>query len=120
MSEHIEMCFFCEHNKYGWREIEKDLKRGFDIDPDKAQKSCDAYPDGIPDAVFSAGHRFPKPNDKGIQFQGYEGFDIMDNRTQEQEDDAYKNVFESIDRENMTDEEYKVKYGREKPTLYVI
>ena len=51
------------------KRFEKDLKRGFNVDPEKAQESCDAYPDGIPDAVFSAGHRFSKPDDKGIQFQ---------------------------------------------------
>ena len=40
---------------------------------------------------------------KGFNFKNYEGFDILDNRTQEQEDTAYRNVFESVDREKMTD-----------------
>jgi len=43
----------------------KDFKLG---EYQKIVAHCEAYPDGIPEAVFYAGHIFAKPDDNGLQF----------------------------------------------------
>ena len=112
MSDVPSMCFFCEHNRYSRKEILKGVDREFDWD--KTKESCDTYPNGIPEAVFRAGHRFPKPNDHGVQFRG--NLPFTDSRSQEQEDAAYEHALEYIDRDN----EYEAKYGRKRPTVRIL
>ena len=43
----------------------KDFKRE---EYEKIVAHCEAYPDGIPEAVIYAGHIFSKPGDNGLQF----------------------------------------------------
>ncbi len=110
------MCFFCEHNKYSREEIKKGLYNR-DFDWDKVMLSCDAYPNGITGGVFNSGHLYPKLNDNGIQFSGDNPFSF--DTTQEDEDASYEFASEYIDRENMTDEKYMAKYGKERPTVRI-
>ena len=92
------MCYYCEH-------VRRDNDKRIQVE------TCDAYPNGIPEAVLEAGHKFPKPNDNGIQFKGSYPFpDEINEITEEDEDKSY-------DEEVMTDEEYFAKYGREKPMV---
>ena len=89
----LPMCYYCERSKYN---------------NDGLIKICEAYPDGIPQAVLEAGHFFPKPGDNGIQFKG--NYPFSDGRTEEDENKGY-------DEEVMTDKEYLKKYGEEKPKV---
>ena len=111
-----EMCFFCVHNSYSKEEIKKGLyNRGFDWE--KVRISCDAYPNGIPKAVFIAGHLYPKPNDNGIQFEGDNPF--TDDITQEKEDSSYYFIKKYLEEQAMSPEEYKAKFGKDKPERWL-
>ena len=58
-------------------------------------KCCEAYPNGIPEAVYWTGHFKPKPNDNGIQFEARDDVeDDIINRYREilqNEDELYRN-----------------------------
>ena len=56
---HMNVCQYCKHC---FVKISKD---------DGIKFCCDAFPDGIPNSVFSSGydHREPFPNDNGIRFE---------------------------------------------------
>lgn len=53
---------------------------------------CEAYPNGIPDAVYFAGHIFPKPGDGGLQFipLNQSDYKLFEETTKEEEDDSYE------------------------------
>ena len=70
----IPMCEFCK------RRLE---------DKDRA---CEAYPNGIADAVYFAGHLFPKPGDGGKQFipSSIKSYDFFTKQTKKEEDASYE------------------------------
>ena len=70
----IPMCIFCKRK----------LK-------DNAN-ACEAYPNGIPDAVYFAGHLFPKPGDGGKQFipSSIKSYDFFIKQTKKEEDASYE------------------------------
>ena len=76
---------------------------------------CEAYPKGIPEAVFYAGHLYPKPGDNGIQFEAPKGIKLPDylTHTQEEEDVNYRGYKEFYDEVAMSDEEFTEKMKRE-------
>ena len=55
------MCCFCKHSR-----PETVVKT-----PAGRRETCDAFPQGIPDAIFLEGfdHRMPFPGDGGIRFE---------------------------------------------------
>lgn len=57
------ICYFCKHfNTTSYNNLNK--------------TACDAFPHQIPDEIFKGffDHRFPYPNDGGIQFERYESY----------------------------------------------
>lgn len=83
------LCWFCKHYHEGeYIDPENDEEEVFSI--------CDAYPKGIPHAVFWGGHVYPKPNDNGIQFELKDGAKFPEHYkcTQEEENKAYQFEFE--------------------------
>jgi hypothetical protein len=112
MSKMPEMCFFCERNYYAIEELKKGLDE-YDFDWRKVIRSCEAYPSGIPKAVFLSGHLYSKPDDNGLQFKGKNPFEnyIM---TKEEEDRIYLSVNQYIEEQLMNTEEYRLKTGQEK------
>ena len=101
------LCWLCKHLK---------PERKYDEDLDYTTYYCAAYPDGVPEAVFEAGHRYPKPGDHGIQFELKDGEKDLPpemRSTQAEEDKSYRwyaNYYEEL---NMTDEEFEAKMKRE-------
>lgn len=78
---------------------------------------CEAYPDGIPEAVFESGHLYPKPGDNGLQFKPVndailKAYSYL-NQTQEEEDANYKGYAEYYEEVNMSDAEFAEKMKRE-------
>lgn len=55
---------------------------------------CDAYPEGIPAAIYWTSHFYPKPNDNGIQFELKDGEILPEQQTQAEEDEYYQNYLE--------------------------
>lgn len=76
------LCFFCKHL----------VDSFYDEEADKTTYYCEAYPKGIPEAVFKSGHLYPKPCDNGVQFKLSEDRKLPDyyHRSQEEEDDLFK------------------------------
>ena len=105
----IPLCNICKHLH---DEGSFDEKRGISID------YCDAYPDGIPEAVQRSGHIYPKPGDNGIEFEPISAaskfvLEHYTGQSQAEEDEAYNwyaNYYEELD---MTDEEFTAKMKRE-------
>ena len=54
--------------------------------------ACEAYPNGIPDAVYISGHIFPKPGDGGMQFIPMNSVDYerYNETTKKDEDNFYE------------------------------
>ena len=54
--------------------------------------TCEAYPDGIPDAVYFGGHIFPKPGDNGLQFlpMNQQDYELFKKTKRKEEDAAYE------------------------------
>ena len=50
----------------------------YDEDIGMLRYFCDAYPEGVPRAVKTAGHFFSKPGDNGIQFELMTGCELPD------------------------------------------
>ena len=100
------MCNMCKH-----------LSPNVEIDDENVRTIhyCQAYPDGIPDAVYEAGHIYPKPGDHGIQFEASDGGGVPERwqQSQAEEDKTYNwyaNYYSELD---MTDEEFTAKMKRE-------
>ncbi len=78
---------------------------------------CEAYPDGIPEAVFYAGHLYPKPDDHGLRFKPIDEREMKQldylEHTQAEEDENYRGLKEYYEEVNMTDEEFTEKMKRE-------
>ena len=78
---------------------------------------CEAYPKGIPEAVFYAGHLYPKPGDNGLRFKPIDERVIKDfsylQQTQEEEDANYRGYKEFYDEVKMSDVEFTEKMKRE-------
>ena len=81
---------------------------------DKIIGTCEAYPKGIPEAVFYAGHIYPKPGDNGKQFKSEDGkVPEFHQQSQKEEDTNYKEYAEYYEELDMTDEEFQAKMKRE-------
>ena len=101
------LCFLCKHIK-GSR---------YDEQRDESTYYCKAYSQGIPEAVFHAGHLYPKPGDNGIQFEQMSGAltpeDVGRNHSQEEEDADYRGYQEYYEEVEMSDFEFAEKMKRE-------
>lgn len=66
---------------------------------DETEYHCEAYPEGVPEAVFYSGHLYPKPGDNGLQFKIREVFELPEylKQTQEEEDNEYRELSDSDD-----------------------
>ena len=101
-----------------WCELCARLKDStYDEERDKTTYYCEAYPKGIPDAVFHAGHLYPKPGDNGLRFKPLNKRDMEDfsylQHTQAEEDEDYRWYSEYYEEVNMTDAEFEAKMKRE-------
>ena len=81
----------------------KDFKVG---EYDKVIAHCEAYPDGIPEAVVYAGHIYPKPNDNGLQFVPENPDTYVRKTTKREENKEYKELKEYYEVLDMTDDEW--------------
>ena len=75
---------------------------------DRVIAHCEAYPNGIPESVFYAGHFYPKPGDNGLQFD-YKDTDlvgIIEKKSQEEENESYERIKKEEEELDMTDEEW--------------
>lgn len=62
MSQISMFCFYCKH-------FQKEKTIYTDDDSDELTKYfCEAYPNGIPEAIFFTSHFYAKPNDNNLQF----------------------------------------------------
>ena len=78
---------------------------------------CEAYPEGIPEAVFYAGHLYPKPGDHDLRFKPItekvmKQFSYLQH-TQVEEDENYRGYQEYNEEVNMSDEDFREKMKRE-------
>lgn len=73
---------------------------------EKVVAHCEAYPDGIPEAVVYAGHRYPKPDDKELQFTPKNPEEHIRKVSQKEEDEEYKELQKYYEELDMTDEEW--------------
>lgn len=71
----------------------------YDEERDETTYYCEAYPEGVPEAVFFSGHLYPKPGDNGLQFKIREGEKLPEylNQTQEEENSEYQELLDSGD-----------------------
>ena len=76
---------------------------------DKVVAHCEAYPDGIPEAVFYAGHRYPKPDDNGLQFTPKTENDLPKYLSNRAENKRYRELKEYYEELDMSDEEWEEK-----------
>ncbi len=76
---------------------------------------CEAYPNGIPEAVFYAGHIYAKPNDNGLHFEPLEStfYDMFLKKTEGKENNEYKELQEYFSELDMSDEEWIEKQMKE-------
>ena len=76
---------------------------------------CEAYPKGIPEAIFESGHLYPKPGDNGLQFKAIKGAKLPEylKQSQEEEDENYRGYAEYYEEVNMSDAEFEAKMRRE-------
>lgn len=105
-----------------WCEMCTRLKdSSYDEERDNTTYYCEAYPEGIPEAVFYSGHLYPKPNDNGLQFKIIEGFDFPEylKQTQEEEDKNYRDSVDYYEELNMIQEEFQEKMKREHGDDYI-
>ena len=85
---------------------------------------CEAYPDGIPEAVFYAGHMYPKPGDNGLQFKPVNDA-VMEiysylRHSQKDEDANYQGYAKYYEEVNMSDAEFVEKMKREHGDDYLL
>ena len=85
---------------------------------------CEAYPDGIPEAVFYAGHMYPKPGDNGLQFKPLNDA-VMEiysylRHSQKDEDANYQGYAKYYEEVNMSDAEFVEKMKREHGDDYLL
>ena len=106
----ISDCYFCENNPNRLEELDKPGHKG------NVRDGCPAYPEGIPEAVFCSGHKYPKPGDHGIQFKGSLPSELlfMESESEEAENKCYQAWVKFLDKKSLTDEEYLKKYGQKK------
>ena len=82
----------------------KDFKLG---EYQKVIAHCEAYPDGIPEAVIYAGHIFPKPGDNNLQFTPKKPDEkLMWRHDEKAENREYKELREYYKELDMTDDEW--------------
>lgn len=83
---------------------------------------CEAYPDGVPEAVYHAGHFYPKPGDNGLQFKLIEGIKLPEyiEQSQEKEDANYRGYAEYYGELDMTEDEFREKMKREHGDDYLL
>ena len=107
MSMPEPLCFFCKHISD---------TSDYDEERDETIYYCKAYPKGIPEAVFYAGHLYPKPGDNGIQFEQMPGTRELPDylkQSQKEEDENYRGYAEYYEEVNMSDAEFDAKMRRE-------
>lgn len=73
---------------------------------EKIVAHCEAYPDGIPEAVIYAGHFFPKPDDNGLQFIPENPNEHIKEHIQKVEDKEYKELKRYYEELDMTDDDW--------------
>lgn len=97
------LCDFCKRLK--------DFELG---EYDKVIAHCEAYPEGIPEAVVYAGHLYPKPDDNGLQFLG----EVPDNlkKSRVKENREYRELKKYYKELDMSDDEW-IKYKQESEKL---
>ena len=69
---------------------------------------CEAYPNGIPEAVVYAGHLFPKPDDNGLQFVLENPDEYVRETTQRAENREYRELKAYYEELDMSDDEWVV------------
>ena len=101
-----------------WCELCARLKDS-ELNEDMTERTyyCEAYPKGIPEAVFQSGHLYPKPGDNGLRFKPINAkvmkqFSYL-NHSQEEEDADYRGYQEYYEEVNMSDVEFAEKMKRE-------
>lgn len=101
-----------------WCELCARLKdSNYDEEQDDTTYYCEAYPDGVPEAVFQAGHLYPKPGDNGLRFKPItekvmKQFSYLQH-SQKDEDADYRGYQEYYEEVNMSDFEFAEKMKRE-------
>ena len=73
---------------------------------DKVIAHCEAYPNGIPEAVVYAGHFYPKPNDNGFLFVPTERGKKVEKLSKEEEDSIYNELKQHYEELDMSNEEW--------------
>lgn len=80
--------------------------------------TCEAYPNGIPEAVQYSGHMYPKTGDNGLQFIAKDKNSLLwpyDEATQQEENEAYQAELERLYEQSIPDSEWedyiKKRYG---------
>ena len=105
-----ELCFYCKHLQ------DKHLS---DSPIGRTDLVCDAYPDGIPEAVFKTGHLYAKPGDNGVQYEIKDGMETPSvyKISKKDEDENYKAEEEYYCELAIPDDEWedyiKKRYGDE-------
>ena len=101
-----------------WCELCARLKDS-ELNEDMTERTyyCEAYPKGIPEAVFQSGHLYPKPGDNGLRFKPINAkvmkqFSYL-NHSQEEEDADYRGYQEYYEEVEMSDFEFAEKMKRE-------
>ena len=67
---------------------------------------CEAYPNGIPEAVVHAGHLYPKPDDNGLQFVPKKPDSYIRKVAKKEENQEYRELKEYYDELDKTDDEW--------------
>ena len=81
---------------------------------DKVIAHCEAYPNGIPEAVFYAGHFYPKPDDNGLQFLPKKEDSLPDRKSENAENKKYQELKEYYIELDMSEEEWTRLHQKEK------
>ena len=74
---------------------------------DRVIASCEAYPDGIPEAIIYAGHLYSKPGDNGLKFLK-KNDNIPDylQQSEQEENEHYEKLSAHYTELDMTDDEW--------------